>query len=156
MSRQQTTFANGLYKDELLAACPDQEVDVPFPHLRGKTEPQTIWPADVWDPSTSGGEIPPAMCRPPNGVRMTGLPARTLCGKRRKGRFSGTITLPGPSQGYPWSGDCPFSTWAPGGIEDTYSLTCPQGLDDPFPAWNGDFVGSSRQTVVTWSFRPLR
>jgi hypothetical protein len=154
--RQQTTFANGLYRDELLAGCPDEDPDVPFPHVRGKTAQQTIWPADVWDPSTSGGETAPALCRPPHGVQMTGLPARTLCGKRHNGRFSGTMTLPAPGRGYPWGGDCPFNLWAPGGLEDLYALTCPQGLDDPFPAWNGDYVGSSRQTVVTWSIKPLR
>ncbi len=154
--REETTFANGLYTDVLPAACPDEEPDVPFPHVRGKTAQQTIWPADVWDPSISGGETAPAMCKPPPGIRLLGLPARTLCGKRHNGRFSGTITLPAPGHTYPWSGDCPFSVWGPGGLEDIYSLTCPQGLDDPFPAWDGDFVGTNRQTVVSWSLKPVR
>ena len=154
--RQKTSFANGLYTDELLAACPEEDIEVPFPHVRGKTAQQTIWPADVWDPSISNGEVPPAMCRPPRDVRITGLPARTLCGKHRNGRFSGSATLPAPGKTYAWGGDCPFSVWGHGGLEDVYTLTCPQSLDDPFPAWNGDFVGSTRQTVVTWSLRPLR
>jgi len=154
--RQRTTFANGLYTDELLASCPDEEPEVPFPHVRGKTAQQTIWPADIWDPSVANGETPPPLCRPPHDVRIVGLAARTLCGKRRHGRYSGVATLPAPTGHYNWSGDCPFSTWASGGVEDAYALTCPQSLDDPFPAWNGDFVGTSRWTVVRWSLRPVR
>jgi hypothetical protein len=154
--RQQTTFANGLYTDQLLAGCPDEDPEEPFPHVRGKTTQETIWPADIWDPAISGGETTPAMCRPPHGVRILGLTARTLCGKRHKGRFSGTLTLPAPGHTYAWGGDCPFSVWGPGGVEDVYTLTCPQGLDDPFPAWNGDFVGTTRQTVVTWNLKPVR